>query len=45
MITDARKPRLKVLTLMPYRVLPYDNQRKKTQANSSYVDAIQSAAI
>ena len=45
MITDARRPKPKILTLTPYRVLPYDNRRKKTQAKGNYADAIQSTDI
>ena len=45
MIADARRPRQPVITRMPYRVQPYGNQRKETQAKCIYDDAIQSTAI
>ena len=45
MITGARRPGLKVLMLMPYRIQAYDVQRKETQAKSTYPDVIQSTAI
>ena len=45
MITDTRIPSPKVFTLTPYRELPYDNQRKKTEASGNYADAIQRTAI
>ena len=32
MITDARRPRPKVIALTPYRVQPYDSGRMKIQA-------------
>jgi hypothetical protein len=45
MITDAGRPRRKVLVLTPYRVQPYENGRKETQAKGTYADAIQITAI
>ena len=45
MITDARRPKPKVLTLRPDRVQPYDKRLKKIQAKGNYADAIQSTGI
>ena len=45
MIIGAMRPRPKVFALTPYRVQPFDNRRKVTQAKVTYADLIQSAAI